>query len=84
MMTLTKKEGFATTPRRKCDYMFASLDSKRARGDWLFPLAPQKYKIVDTHINMEERKRHEHTMKMIGKLTLFYNTRTRNHVLSKR
>lgn len=36
--------------------MFASLDSKRARGDWLFPRASQKYTIVDTYINMEEKK----------------------------
>lgn len=37
--------------------MFTSLDSKRTRGDCLFPLAFQKYKIVDTRINMEGRKK---------------------------
>lgn len=37
--------------------MFASFDSKRARGDWLFPPASQKHKIVDTDINMEGKKR---------------------------
>lgn len=52
--------------------MSASFDSKGARGDWLFPPASQKYKIVDTDINMEERKGRDkkHTMKVIGKLTL--------------
>lgn len=55
MMILTK-EGFATTPGWKSDYMSASLDSKRARGDWLFPLALQKCKNVDTHTNKKKRK----------------------------
>lgn len=49
--------------------MFASVDANRASGDWLFPLAFQKCKNVDTHINKKkERKRQEHPMKMTGKI----------------
>lgn len=36
--------------------MFASVDANRASGDWLFPLAFQKCKNVDTHINKKKRK----------------------------
>lgn len=39
--------------------MFTSVDSKRTRGDWLFPLGFQKYKIVDTRINIEEEEKEE-------------------------
>lgn len=59
------------TPRRKRDYMRASFASKGAKGDWLFSLASQRDRIVDTDRNMGGgRKSQKHTMKVTGKLTL--------------
>lgn len=70
-MTLTKVKDLQLHPDENViTCLPASVQKKQVVTG--FPLAFQKYKIVDTHINMEEGKEEtEHTMKMIRKLTYF-------------
>lgn len=55
MMTLTKARICDYTQMKTSDYMFACSVQKK-QVVLAFPLAFQEYKIVDAHVNMEERK----------------------------